>query len=149
MGKIESIAGKSRVMVVDDEPTVCGSVEKILQRKGYEVARALCVSDALDRLEAGNSCDLIIADLMMPQVGGIELLKIVRERWPNIPVLIITGYASIASAVEATRYGAVGYVPKPFTPDELMQEIDRVLSSYPHLRDDDFVVEHLDRWLAP
>jgi CheY-like chemotaxis protein len=125
MGRMESTERKSKIMVVDDEPMVCRSVEKILNRKGHEVAKALCVSEALDSLEAGATYDLIIADLMMPHVGGIELLKIVRERWPKTPVLIVTGYASIASAVEATRFGAVGYLPKPFTPDELEQAVER------------------------
>ena len=128
MGQSEPVADRSNILVVDDEPTVCQSVQKILRRKGYEVRQALCVSAALETLEAGRSFDLIIADLMMPQVGGIELLKIVRERWPGTPVLIITGYASIASAVEATRFGAVGYLPKPFTPDELEKAVNKVMS---------------------
>lgn len=129
MGTIESFERKSSIMVVDDEPTVCRSVEKILNRRGHQVVKALCVSEALDILEGGAGYDLIIADLMMPQVGGIELLKIVRERWPKTPVLIITGYASIASAVEATKFGAVGYLPKPFTPDELEQAVERFLAA--------------------
>ncbi len=128
MEKGENIERKSSVLVVDDEPTVCRSVERILNRKGHHVAHALCVGDALEGLEAGGRYDLIIADLMMPQVGGIELLKIVRERWPNLPVLIITGYASIASAVEATKCGAVGYLPKPFTPEELERAMEKVLA---------------------
>jgi DNA-binding NtrC family response regulator len=119
------------VLVVDDEASVCRSVEKVLCRKGYQVEQALCVSSALDTLEAGTSFDLIIADLMMPQVGGLELLKIVRDRWPDTPVLIITGYASIASAVEATRHGAIGYLPKPFTPQELEEAVEKVLTSAP------------------
>jgi len=129
MATIKSFERKSNIMVVDDEPTVCRSVEKILNRKGHQVVKALCVSEALDSLEGGTTYDLIIADLMMPQVGGIELLKIVRERWPKTPVLIITGYASIASAVEATKFGAVGYLPKPFTPGELEQAVDRFLAA--------------------
>jgi DNA-binding NtrC family response regulator len=108
-----------RVLVVDDEPQVCQSVEKILNRKGYSVEHALCVSNALDMLEKTEQIDLIIADLMMPQAGGMELLKTTKDRWPTIPVLIITGYASIASAVEATQLHAAGYLPKPFTPEEL------------------------------
>ncbi len=128
MGQSEPVAEKSNILVVDDEPTVCQSVQKILRRKGYEVKRALCVSAALESLEAGDGFDMVIADLMMPQVGGIELLKIVRERWPETPVLIITGYASIASAVEATRFGAVGYLPKPFTPEELEQAVTKVMA---------------------
>ena len=116
------------VLVVDDEPGVCRSVEKILSRKDYHVAKALCVASALDTLEAGTDFDLVIADLMMPQVGGMELLKIVKDRWPATPVLMITGYASIASAVEATKLGAAAYLPKPFTPDELDQAVGRILN---------------------
>lgn len=129
MGTIKPFERKSSIMVVDDEPMVCRSVEKVLSRKGHEVVKALCVSEAVDNLEGGASYDLIIADLMMPQAGGIELLKIVRERWPKTPVLIITGYASIASAVEATKFGAVGYLPKPFTPDELEETVERFLAA--------------------
>jgi DNA-binding response OmpR family regulator len=118
---------KMSILVVDDEPMVCRSLDKILRRKGFEVAQATSVPNALNTLEASQDFALIIADLMMPQVGGLELLKIVKERWPRTPVLIITGYASIASAVEATQHGAGGYLPKPFTPGELESAVDAVL----------------------
>ena len=119
------------VLVVDDEHQVCQSVQKILNRQGYKVDQELCVADALHRLEHEDPLDLIIADLMMPQAGGIELLKATRDRWPQVPVLIITGYASIASAVEATRLGAAGYLPKPFTPKELEEAVHRVVVQGP------------------
>jgi DNA-binding NtrC family response regulator len=87
------------------------------------------VSTAIESLEEGQIFDLIIADLMMPQAGGMELLKVVRERWPHTPVLIITGYASIASAVETAKFGAVGYLPKPFTPGELETAVNKAFES--------------------
>ena len=108
-----------RILVVDDERTVCNGVEKVLVRKGHSVEKSLTVADAVAALESNPAFDLVLADLMMPQAGGFDLLRSVRERWARIPVVIMTGYASIASAVEATRMGAVGYLPKPFTPDEL------------------------------
>ncbi len=108
-----------RVLVVDDERTVCNGVEKILVRKGHSVEKSLTVAGAVAALEANPAFDLVLADLMMPQAGGFDLLRTVRDRWARIPVVIMTGYASIASAVESTRMGAVGYLPKPFTPDEL------------------------------
>lgn len=117
----------TKVLVVDDEKTVCQSVEKILARKGHQVDQALSVENALKMIEAQSEYDLIIADLMMPQVSGMELLKIVKERWPRMPVLMVTGYASIATAVEATRLGAVNYLPKPFTPDELATAVDKII----------------------
>jgi DNA-binding NtrC family response regulator len=108
-----------RILVVDDERAVCSAVEKILTRKGHVVEKSLSVAGAVSALQANPAFDLVLADLMMPQAGGFDLLRSVRESWPRVPVVIMTGYASIASAVEATRMGAVGYIPKPFTPDEL------------------------------
>ena len=115
-----------RVLVVDDERTVCKGVEKILTRKGHSVEQALSVAEAVGLLERRPAFDMILADLMMPQAGGLEMVRIAKDRWPNVPVLIMTGYASIGSAIEATRTGAMGYLPKPFTPDELESAIERV-----------------------
>ena len=114
-----------RVLVVDDEPAVCRSVEKILTRSGHTVEKTQTVADAVRALETNPSYDIILADLMMPQVGGLDLLRMAHDRWPSIPVMIMTGYASIASAIEATRAGAIGYLPKPFAPDELEAAIER------------------------
>jgi DNA-binding NtrC family response regulator len=119
------------VLVVDDEVVLCQSVEKILKRKGHKVEAVTTVADALRGLDAGNRYDLIIADLMMPQAGGLELLSAVKASWPELPVLIITGFSSIASAVESTKLGAAGYLPKPFTPDELEQAVNEVLFRRP------------------
>jgi DNA-binding NtrC family response regulator len=116
------------VLVVDDELILCQSVEKILKRKGHKVNAVTSVADALKSLDAGNRYDLIIADLMMPQAGGLELLAAVQENWPELPVLIITGFSSIASAIETTKLGAAGYLPKPFTPEELGNAVEAVLA---------------------
>jgi len=119
------------VLVVDDEVILCQSVEKILKRKGHKIDAATSVADALHNLDAGKRYDLIIADLMMPQAGGLELLSAVQASWPALPVLIITGFSSIASAVEATKLGAAGYLPKPFTPDELEKAVEDVFFRSP------------------
>lgn len=129
MQQLNVVEAMHNILVVDDDSSVCRSVQKVLRRKGYETAQAQSVTAALDILENGERYDLIIADLMMPQAGGIELLKIVKERWPTTPLLIITGYASITSAVEATRHGASGYLPKPFTLEELAEAVDNVLAA--------------------
>jgi DNA-binding NtrC family response regulator len=117
-----------RVLVVDDERMVCAGVEKILVRGGHQVEKALSVADALDLLAANPAFDVILADLMMPVAGGLDLVHAVRARWPRLPVLIMTGYASISSAIEVTRAGAIGYLPKPFTPDELEAAIAHAAS---------------------
>jgi DNA-binding NtrC family response regulator len=115
------------VLVVDDELILCQSVEKILKRKGHKVDAATSVADALKMLDSGNRYDLIVADLMMPQAGGMELLSAVQGSWPELPVLIITGFSSISSAIETTKLGAAGYLPKPFTPAELENAVASVL----------------------
>lgn len=114
------------ILVVDDELTVCQSVNKILKRNGHKVEQTHSVADALAALDANRTYDFIIADLMMPLAGGLVLLKVVRENWPEIPVLIITGFSSISSAVEAMKLGAAGYLPKPFTPEELIEVIEKI-----------------------
>src|SRR5512143_1760132 len=120
-----------KVLVVDDEVILCQSVDKILRRKGYKVDAVTSVADALRALDSGNRYNLIIADLMMPQAGGLELLSAVQSSWPELPVLIITGFSSISSAVESTKLGAAGYLPKPFTPDELEKAVEDVFFRNP------------------
>ncbi len=115
-----------RVLVVDDERIVCSGAEKILSRRGHAVEQATSVADAVTILERDPAFDMILADLMMPQAGGLDMIRIAKSRWPGVPVLIMTGYASISSAIEATQAGAVGYLPKPFTPDELESAVERV-----------------------
>jgi DNA-binding NtrC family response regulator len=119
------------VLVVDDEAILCQSVEKILKRKGHNVDSATSVAEALRALDSGHRYDLIVADLMMPQAGGMELLSAVKASWPDLPVLIITGFSSIASAVETTKLGAAGYLPKPFTPEELEKAVAAVFFRNP------------------
>jgi DNA-binding NtrC family response regulator len=108
-----------KILVVDDEEDVCRSVTKILTRRGFTVDAALSAEDAVKRIN-DTSFDLVITDLMMPKTDGLELLKIIRDHYPELNVIMITGYASIDSAVKAVKLGAAGYLPKPFTPEELM-----------------------------
>jgi DNA-binding NtrC family response regulator len=131
MVQAKSKSDRLNVMVVDDEVILCQSVEKILKRRGHNVDMTTSVADALSSLDKGNNYDMIIADLMMPQAGGVELLSAVQASWPEIPVLIITGFSSIASAVETTKLGAAGYLPKPFTPDELENAVEGILARNP------------------
>ncbi|HCV43628.1 MAG TPA: hypothetical protein DGH68_09100 [Bacteroidetes bacterium] len=116
-----------KILIVDDEENVCRSVRKILSRKGYTVADALNVADAVKKINE-TSFDLVITDLMMPKTNGMELLQIIRDDYPELDVIMITGYASIDSAVKATKLGATGYLSKPFTPDELMTVTEKTLA---------------------
>ncbi len=116
-----------KILVVDDEEVVCQSVKKILTKKGYSVDKALSAEEAVNKIDTTNY-DLVITDLMMPKTSGIELLQIIREHYPELEVIMITGYASIESAVKATKLGATSYLPKPFTPDELTKVTEEALT---------------------
>ena len=117
------------VLVVDDETTVCRSVEKILTRCGYRVHAACSVAAAIGLLDDGHHVDLVLIDLMMPAMSGMEFNRAATQRWPRLPVVVITGYASVGSAVEATRLGAADYLAKPFTPKELEVTVANAISA--------------------
>jgi len=123
-GRMKTQANK--ILVVDDEVTAGRSMEKILARKGFAVDVALNANDGLNKMEK-ELFELVLLDIMMPQVNGIELLKIIKERWPNLKVIMVTGYPSIETAVKATRLGALDYISKPFTPDELREKVEQAL----------------------
>jgi DNA-binding response OmpR family regulator len=116
----------NRILVIDDEVAVNNNVRKILHKSDYEVDQAVSKDEALAHI-ARQAYGLVVLDLKMPGVKGLELLKEIREKQPATKVIIITGYASIETAVEAARMGAVDYLPKPFTPDEMRQATDQAL----------------------
>jgi len=106
------------VLVIDDEVAVNNNVRKILKKKGYRVDQATSKAEALEKI-GQRDYRLVLLDLKMPGVKGLELLEAIRTVRPQAKVIIITGYASIETAVQTARMGAVDYVPKPFTPDEI------------------------------
>jgi DNA-binding NtrC family response regulator len=109
---------RPRILVVDDELNICRSCTKVLKRMGYEVEFALNGYDALKMMDV-EPFDIIITDLKMSSLGGMEVLRRVKEAYPGTQVIVMTGYASVSSAVEVMKMGALDYLPKPFTPDEL------------------------------
>jgi len=109
---------KNRILVIDDEITVCKSCKKILALEGYEIEFTTNPKEGLEKAITGEY-DLIITDMKMPDITGMDILRITKENSPQTAVIIITGYSTVASAVEAMKEGAFDYVPKPFTPDEL------------------------------
>jgi len=116
----------ARILVVDDEIVICKSCEKILQRQGHEVTWVLSGKEALERIRR-QPFDIVFTDLKMADIGGMEVLRLIREDYPDIAVIVITGYATVAAAVETMRLGALDFLPKPFTPSELLGSLDRAL----------------------
>ncbi|MFH1116806.1 MAG: response regulator [Pseudomonadota bacterium] len=117
---------KATVLVVDDEQIVHESVRRILEEEGYRVDGALRVDKALDML-AREPYDLVLTDLMMPDRSGMEAVKAVARDQPDCGVVMFTGFATVDSAVESMKLGALDYLPKPFTPEELIQVTERAL----------------------
>ncbi len=120
-------APSRQILVVDDEIAVNNNIRKILGKSGLEVDQAVTKAEALKRI-AAQPYKLVLLDLKMPGVSGLELLQAVSKHQPQARVIIITGYASIDTAVESARIGAVDYLPKPFTPDELRQVTGRFVT---------------------
>ncbi len=110
------------ILIVDDELEVCLSLSEVLRTKGYE---AVYVNDPLNvrGLLARRSVDLVIMDVRMPSIGGMDLLKIIRKSQGSLPVIMISGYASIESAVRAMKYGALNFYAKPIELSDLLREI--------------------------
>ncbi len=106
------------ILIVDDEEVMCDSCKQVLSRDGHEVETTLSGEEALGKMEK-KSYDVVITDMMMPVMGGMQLLETVKKRWPEISVIMITGYATIRTAVQAIKLGAFDYIPKPFMPEEL------------------------------
>ena len=107
-----------RILVVDDEPSICRNCVKILSKAGYEVEFALNGAAALD-LMVKSPFEVVITDLKMSRMGGMELLRCIKERYSDTLVIVITGFSTVSSAVEVMKLGAFDYLPKPFTVDEL------------------------------
>jgi DNA-binding NtrC family response regulator len=117
---------KASILVVDDSPDAREVLQRNLTAEGYRVVTATGVGEAVKILDA-TPIDLVITDLKMPKVGGIDLIKHVRARFRDVGIIMITGYASIETAVEAVKEGAEDYLPKPFTDSELLSAVGDAL----------------------
>jgi len=118
---------KERILVVDDSVNTLEVLQRNLMSEGYQVFTAPSVPEALEIL-GGTELDLVITDLKMPKVSGLDLVRHIRENFKNTEVMMITGYPSIEGAVEAVKAGAEEFLPKPFTDDELLSAVQRVLN---------------------
>ncbi len=117
---------KISLLVVDDAPDTLEVLERILTASGYRVYTASSVVDAIGILD-GTHVDLVVTDRKMPTISGLDLVRHVRENLEDTEVMMITGYATIEGAVEAVKIGAEEYLSKPFTDDELLEAVERVL----------------------
>jgi len=124
---------KARILVVDDDPAVRRSCARILEQD-HDVRLADSGSEGLALL-ASEPFDLALVDLKLADVSGMDILAQAGDRFPDVPVIIITGYSTVKSAVEAIKTGAFDYVAKPFTPDEIEAAVEKALRQRRLLRD--------------
>ena len=115
-----------RILVIDDEINMLNLLKRILSKEGYEVTTCPTAEEALEEL-GRKVYDLIVADLVLPGIDGIELLKLVKKDWPNLPFILITAFASVESAVEAMKMGAYDYIAKPFQTEEIKITIKKAI----------------------
>lgn len=113
-----------RILVVDDEPIVCKSCVKVLEPENYSVTTTQSGREGSEKGVTGDF-DVVIVDLKMPDVDGMQVLRAIKEKQPEVEVIVITGYSTVSTAVEAMKLGAIDYLPKPFTPDELSVVVDK------------------------
>ena len=121
------VNGQGKLLIVDDELSVRDSLNKWFHEEGYEVGTAESASEALSRL-AEQRWDAALLDIKMPGTDGIELQRRLHEVDPQLIVIMMTGYASVETAVAALKNGAYDYVTKPLDPDEIAHLVQNALS---------------------
>jgi DNA-binding NtrC family response regulator len=115
-----------KILIVDDEPSVCNSLEEWFLEDGFRVETALSAKEALKKMH-GGPFDIILLDIKMPEMDGITLQKKVKEIDPQASIIIMTAYAAVDTAVEALKLGAFDYITKPFDPDDLSHLVKNAL----------------------
>jgi DNA-binding response OmpR family regulator len=116
----------ARILIVDDDEALATLMDKALRAEGYEVRRARDGPAGLKLLEE-QPADLVLLDVRLPGMSGLEVLRQIREQHPRTLVLVITGYSSLPVALEAVEGGAVGYLTKPFKMADLRDRVNKTL----------------------
>jgi DNA-binding response OmpR family regulator len=115
-----------QILLMEDETNVAKGLKLVLGEAGYKVDWAETGKRALE-LCRQKSYDLILADLVLPDLDGLAVIREVRQQWPETGIIVMTGYASVATAVDAMKLGAFDYLEKPFTDDEIKAAINEAL----------------------
>ena len=133
-----------KILIVDDEVNMLESLSEVLRNKGYLVATARNGLEALERLKE-KYFNVAIADLKMPEMGGMELLEVMKERYPQTPLVMLTGYATINSAVDAMKKGAYDYLVKPFSPDKILLIAKKIMEEENLREENRFLRQELEK----
>ena len=117
----------ANILLIDDEQVVIDSLKKICSFKGHSAKPALTAESGLSLIDKENF-DLIICDIMLPEMDGFQFLEELKNRNIKTPVIITTGYSTVENAVNSLHEGAIDYIPKPFTVDEVLSSLQRALN---------------------
>jgi len=120
---------KFRVLVIDDEPAIQSILKETLELSGFLCEVAGSGKEGLRKLRGKDTFHLVITDIRLPDISGLDVLDLIGRKYPFVPVIIITGFATIESTKEAMRRGAVDYIPKPFTTGAVVSAVDRAIRS--------------------
>jgi len=115
-----------RILIVDDEEVLRDVLDAVLRREGFDIVLAASGEEALSKLD-GEEIDLVILDVMLPGISGIDTLRAIRISNPALPVIVITAFSSIDGAIEAMKQGAFHYIPKPFKNEEVVITVNKAL----------------------
>ena len=122
-----AVGNKKRIMLIDNEEGLCRMMEAVLTDSGYEVKAYTRSFEAMEEFRPGE-WDLVVSDIKMPGMDGIELLQRIKEKEPGVPVVMITAFATVETSIQALRRGAYDMLTKPFEPEELLYRVKNALS---------------------
>lgn len=122
-----SIMVNPEILVIDDEREMLVSYEKILTKEGFQVVTSNSAEDAQKKLSKDHNFSLVISDLKMPGMDGMELIPVIKEHHPHLPIIMVTGFGTLDTAIESVKSGAFDFIEKPFTRSKLLDSINKAL----------------------
>ena len=134
---------KVTILVIDDEKIIHESCGRVLQEEGFEVETALSGQEALEKLKE-KRYNLVLSDIKMPGMSGVETLEKMKKEVPDITVVMFTGYSSVETARDTMKLGAFDYIPKPFTPEELLAVVKKALEKEVTVRETQEIREQFE-----
>ncbi len=115
-----------KILVVDDDAIVIKSCRRILEAEGFEVTAVPGADEALEKIKS-SEFDLLLMDVKMPKHDGIFLMREIKKNWPDIPIVVMSGYPTPETIADVLKLGATQFIPKPFRPDELVKTVRQVI----------------------
>ncbi|MBW1674892.1 MAG: response regulator [Deltaproteobacteria bacterium] len=115
-----------KILVIDDEPVILNSCRKVLEEDGFDVYLVPSADEALKAMKK-EVFNLLLVDVKMPKHDGIYLMQKVKEKWPDVPIIVMSGYPTPDTITDGAKMGADAFIAKPFTPDELLETIRQVI----------------------